>query len=72
MGSQTVRLKGFDHHFIRANKFLDAIEDRLIQNQENKAKTWTAEQSQDLFVLYNAISALTDAISEMAARVRDD
>jgi hypothetical protein len=70
--AQTVRLKGFDHKFQLAIKNLDIIEATLVQNEANKAKTWTAAQTQDLVVLYNAIAYLFDAVSEMAARVRDD
>ena len=58
----TVRLKGeFD-------KRLHAAFEIVM----SKPKTWTLAQSRDLNDICNAIYELAAAVSEMAARVRDD
>jgi hypothetical protein len=66
-----VLLKDFDVAFKKADGFLSQFDHRLDLESANP-KVWTKKQVEDLKVVAAALASLEDAISEMAARVRDD
>ena len=63
-----VLLKDFDVHFQNAGALVDKFYPRLAA----QPKVWTPRQAEDLKLLADAVSSLWDAVSEMAAQVRDD
>jgi len=63
-----VLLKDFDVVFNKASALLDKFYPRLAA----QPKVWTPRQAEDLKLLADAVSSLWDAVSEMAARVRED
>jgi hypothetical protein len=66
-----VLLKNFDVQFRKANALLDRLDAR-VASESSSPKVWTKEQAADLMLVDDVFTILLNAVSELAARVRDD
>jgi hypothetical protein len=66
-----VLLKNFDTHFRKSGALLERFFLRL-DLETGTPKVWTKDQLADLRLLADSLTTLGDAVSEIAARVRDD
>ena len=68
----TVRLKGeFDTLLKNSLDNLTKVQNKLSR-ERGRPKTWSAQQVEDMFDVWNAIADIRDALGLLAAQVRDD
>jgi hypothetical protein len=67
-----VKLKGeFDNRLRNSGNNLRQFQQRLLL-EKGKPKVWSPAQVDDLFLIFNAIADLGQAVSELANQIRDD
>ena len=71
MADKVLLKGGFDKDLDKTFKLLEKLAIRF-KFESARPTVWTAKQIEDLWDMRDCLGSLTDAVSELANRVRDD